>query len=605
MRDSMIRDEAVPSPRRRALLGALLAGLPACLPAAAEEAPVQPARAMAGAVEAELRRAETALQAALAGLETRPPPLAALDRAARGAALALGLNVVALDGRLGQLVNAEVPAGLPLPASPAADLAADALEGGRPALGVVEAADGPPLLGLAVPSGSGRAGIVLVALLPASHLAALLAGAPGAERAAAARLVVQPDGQPARPLAETPAAAPPPDAVAATLPLARDGRFAVTVLAAPPPAAAPPRDWTWPALTLASLGIAGAALLRRRRPAATPDTDARRALGELRAICDTIPVGLALLDRGGVLLSANRRVAAFVGLPTEFLVGRAAGDVLPPPLAEAIESAHAGVLRDGRPVLDRPCAVETAGVLLHTRDLLVSCHPVGGEAGAIQAVSVAIQDVTERSRAEAGRDLLVRELNHRVKNVLATVQTIAQQTLRSAAGDPQAFAQGFGERLRALARAHDLLTAHAWGDAEMAAVTRTALSPWLEDPRLRLEAGPPVLLRPSQAQALVLAFHELATNAAKHGALTRDGGEVRLRWSQDGAGLVTLTWRESGGPPIVAPPARRGFGTRLLGQALRQDLGAGATADLAFEPQGLSATVRFRAGVLAAEPVAA
>jgi PAS domain S-box-containing protein len=605
MRDCMIRDRAVPSPRRRGLLlGALLAGLPASR-AVAAEAPALPARAMADAIGAELRRVETTLQAALAGLETRPPPLAALDRAARGGALALGLNVVALDGRLAQLVNAEVPPGTPLPASPAAELAADALEGGRPALGVVEAPDGARLLGLAVPSGSGRGGIVLVALLPPAHLAALLAAAPGAERIAAARLVAQPEGRPEQLLAESQAAAPPPDAVAATQPLARDGRFAVTVLAAPPAAVSPARDRMWPALTVVSLGIAGAALLLRRRRPVAPDTDARRALGELRAICDTIPVGLALLDRNAVLLSANRRVAAFVGLPAEFLVGRAAGDVLPPALAEAIESAHAGVLRDGRAVLDRPCAVEAAGMLRHTRELLVSCHPVGGEAGAIQAVSVAIQDVTERSRAEAGRDLLVRELNHRVKNVLATVQTIAQQTLRSAAGDPGSFAQGFGERLRALARAHDLLTAHAWGEAEMAAVTRTALSPWLEDPRLRLDAGPPVLLRPSQAQALVLAFHELATNAAKHGALTRDGGEVRLRWSQDGSGLVTLTWRESGGPPILAPPERRGFGTRLLAQALRQDLGTGATADLAFEPQGLAATVRFRAGVLAAEPVAA
>jgi PAS domain S-box-containing protein len=316
----------------------------------------------------------------------------------------------------------------------------------------------------------------------------------------------------------------------------------------------------------------------------------------LRAICDTIPVGLALLDSRGLLLSANLRLGAFAGLPAESLPGRLAADVLPPPLADAILAGKAQVMRDGRPVLDAPLSVEAPGVLRHTRHLLVSCHPVRGPSGRIEAVSATVQDVTERARAEAGRDLLVHELNHRVKNTLVTVQTLAQQTLRHAGDDPAAFERSFAERLRTLARAHDLLTAHAWGPTELRLVVQAALAPWLGDVRLTTEDGPAVMLRPTQAQALVLGLHELATNAVKHGALTRDEGHVRLGWTMDREAMVVLRRTESGGPLVPPQPARRGFGTRLLERALRQDLGSGAVPEIVYDPRGLRVTIRFRPG---------
>ncbi len=612
------------------LLPSLLAGMPARADPAAR-GPAILAQLLAERVDGELGRVEAVLLTAVTGLETARGPggapvvlLSSADRLARGAATSLGLPIVVLDSRLAPLVDSTVAAGVPLPASPAAELAADALDAGRPVVGLVSPAGEAPMPALAVPAmgPGGRPLGAMVALLTPERLASLFAATlpPGMPSGAVgwARLeAAGPDAQPlllaqARSGAE--AADLPPELEIATRALRRQPQWNVAIatpavplrLAPPqdPPAAPAPEagsslPWTLGAGVLGLLG--GAVLARRGRRAATDtppepgEQEARQALAELRSIIDTIPVGLALIDPSGRVLSVNRRIAVFSGLPEDALTGRQAGAVLPPLLAETIEGALAEVLRTGRPVLDVPVAMEASGALRHTRHLLVSCHPVRDASRRVEAVSTAIQDVTERTRAEAGRNLLVRELNHRVKNCIATVQTIAQQTLRNAGGDMGEFARGFGERIRALARAHDLLTVHAWGEADLLAVTRAALSPWLDDNRIVIEPGATVMLRPAQAQALVLAFNELATNASKYGALTREEGRVRLRWQLDGDGFAQLTWTETGGP-VVEQPTRRGFGTRLLEQALRHDLGSGATSAMDFAPSGLRAAMRFRPG---------
>ena len=190
------------------------------------------------------------------------------------------------------------------------------------------------------------------------------------------------------------------------------------------------------------------------------------------------------------------------------------------------------------------------------------------------------------------------ELNLRVKNAMATVQAVDDQTLRGTAGDPGRFVADFTARLRTLARAHDLLTRRGWEPAGVEEVARAALAPWLE------EAGEGrvsfagawdgrAMVSPRQAQALVLALHELATNAAKHGALSRPGGRVELRCGVGEGGTLVLGWGETGGPPLAGRPARRGFGTRLLEHGLQRDLGPGASVGLRFEPQGLRAVIRL------------
>jgi two-component sensor histidine kinase len=215
----------------------------------------------------------------------------------------------------------------------------------------------------------------------------------------------------------------------------------------------------------------------------------------------------------------------------------------------------------------------------------------------------AAEEATEELRKAARwRELLIHELNHRVKNVLATVQSLAFQTLRSTRGEPDRFVQDFTGRLRTLAQAHDLLTARKWEGAELNDLVEAALKPWRDEGRVLLSGPGLVQLAPHTAQALALALHELATNAVKYGALSRPEGRVEVRWDQlreeqlgEGC-LIELLWVEVGGPPLDGPPQQRGFGTRLLERGLARDLGPDALVDLRFEPGGVQAVFRFRSG---------
>lgn len=184
-------------------------------------------------------------------------------------------------------------------------------------------------------------------------------------------------------------------------------------------------------------------------------------------------------------------------------------------------------------------------------------------------------DISERKVAEDHRQLLLNELNHRVKNTLATVQSIAAQSFRRTAQNEDY--QWFEGRLIALSKAHDVLSRENWQAAELRELIVQAVAPFQSHGRLRfLLAGPALRLRPKHALALAMALHELCTNAAKYGALSRDGGQVRVHWqltrAEDGQ-CLQLRWEESGGPAVV-PPGRKGFGSRLLERGLAGELNA-------------------------------
>jgi two-component sensor histidine kinase len=244
----------------------------------------------------------------------------------------------------------------------------------------------------------------------------------------------------------------------------------------------------------------------------------------------------------------------------------------------------------------------TRRIVASLRVLRMLDEGAGGLPDRVPSTAVREVDDVVRLLADAYRRqaLLVAELNHRVKNTLATVQSVAAQTLRSARGDTVRFTHEFGQRLQVLAAAHNLLTVHSWGWTDLAAVVQAALGPWLDDdegggaPRVVVHGPPGTLLAPRQAQAVVLGLHELATNAVKYGALSRAVGQVELDWSRGPDGAVELRWAEAGGPPVAGPPERRGFGTRLLERGLAQDLGPDAVVELRFEPAGLHARIRFR-----------
>jgi two-component sensor histidine kinase len=213
---------------------------------------------------------------------------------------------------------------------------------------------------------------------------------------------------------------------------------------------------------------------------------------------------------------------------------------------------------------------------------------------AYRSVGVA-RDVTERARDAERQQLLLGELNHRVRNTLASVLSLAQQTAQDAASIP-AFLDSFRARVLALSTAHNLLTRGHWQGASLGDLVGTILAPERAADTARVEiAGPACELPPHKALAMTMGLHELATNARKYGALSPAGGRLSVTWSLGEAPerRLALVWRERGGPP-VAPPTRTGFGTRLLRRALGADLDG--TVALDFAAEGLTCTFDFPLG---------
>jgi len=196
-------------------------------------------------------------------------------------------------------------------------------------------------------------------------------------------------------------------------------------------------------------------------------------------------------------------------------------------------------------------------------------------------------EIEQRRKAEEQQTLLINELNHRVKNTLAIVQSLAQQTFKTEV--PTDVARGaFGARLNALAAAHDLLTRRNWEKASLSEIilSSVAATAGAASGRITCE-GPDVILLPQTAVSLAMAIHELSTNAIKYGALSNDTGAVTVVWqisSGQGQPRILLEWKEVGGPP-VAPPARKGFGARMIERGLAADLSGEVALD--FAPTGL------------------
>jgi PAS domain S-box-containing protein len=202
-----------------------------------------------------------------------------------------------------------------------------------------------------------------------------------------------------------------------------------------------------------------------------------------------------------------------------------------------------------------------------------------------------VMDTTERKQAEERQRLLVNELNHRVKNTLATVQAIVSQTLRSTP-DPESAFERVQARLMALSNTHNLLTATSWTGATLGDVLGAELRPYRSQGERVVLRGPPVALNARTALAFGLIAHELATNAAKYGALSVPAGRLEISWrvtGEEGSRQVELTWREQDGPS-VAEPTRKGFGSRLVERSIRDLHG---TAEVDYAPAGLVCHMSF------------
>jgi PAS domain S-box-containing protein len=216
--------------------------------------------------------------------------------------------------------------------------------------------------------------------------------------------------------------------------------------------------------------------------------------------------------------------------------------------------------------------------------------PLRDTAGNLVGAINMLVDISERKRAENAQKVLIDELNHRVKNTLATVQSLASQTARHA-GTLEEFVPTFEGRLLALARAHDLLTKRNWQDAPFARLVHDVVAP-VSGARVMTE-GPHVNLETRTALSMTMVLNELLTNAAKYGALSAPNGSVSLRWrvhTTEHHPTLECEWQESGGPHVM-PPKRRGFGTRLMERCVEHDLAG--EFDLVFEPEGTRCRMAF------------
>lgn len=257
------------------------------------------------------------------------------------------------------------------------------------------------------------------------------------------------------------------------------------------------------------------------------------------------------------------------------------------PLATSADTAPRGVLILGanpyRRREDDAFENFAALVVRQIASTIVNIEAFEAERERAKSADSLTLEIEHRRRIERHQNLLLDELNHRVKNTLATVQAMAMQTMK---GVDVAARDAFLARLFALSGQHDLLTLDNWEGASLEGVVRRALRPWREDEQARFQIeGPAVHLEPKRALALGMAFHELATNAARYGALSNAAGTVHVSWAlQPDGHTMKFVWEECGGPP-VSEPERRGFGLRLIEHGMSRELSGKVTLD--FRPEGL------------------
>jgi PAS domain S-box-containing protein len=274
---------------------------------------------------------------------------------------------------------------------------------------------------------------------------------------------------------------------------------------------------------------------------------------------------------------------AMLGRSAEDILGCTDAEILPRDGAAAMMAIKREVLSTGEAKRAEIPLEDVRGMRWH--DLHI--EPLRNEAREIVGLTCAAVDVTERKEGEAHLRLLLRELTHRSKNLLAVIQAMARQTAHHA-GSIDAFLAQFGSRLQALAASHDLLVRESWYGASLGELIRSQLSSYLDGAPVQVTMeGPAIALKPEAAQNLGLALHELAINAAKFGALSVPAGRVSITWARrdsDADKAVELDWREQLGPKVKAR-RKKGFGSMVIERNLARALDA--EVNMEFEPDGL------------------
>lgn len=313
---------------------------------------------------------------------------------------------------------------------------------------------------------------------------------------------------------------------------------------------------------------------------APPADDRRRAeserrLAQLAAVVETSSEALISVAMDGSIMTWNPGAERLFGHTEAEAVGRNI-TLIVPERDFSSNGIAGGVMREGRAMNVRTERIHKDGSRL---TVAVSAAPMRNEAGGIIGVSSVIRDISDALRAEERQKLLMRELAHRGKNLLAVIQSIARHSL-TADHCAASVRDGLVERIAAMARTYQSLNAEGFEGAKLSELARLELEPFSS--RVRAE-GPEILLRTGEAQTFGMMLHELATNAVKYGALSNGAGLVDLTWtvqpSEDGA-LFAFEWKESGGPPVKAP-ARGGFGSTLITSVVEQTFASAPVIEFA------------------------
>jgi PAS domain S-box-containing protein len=309
-----------------------------------------------------------------------------------------------------------------------------------------------------------------------------------------------------------------------------------------------------------------------------PGTDVTDRARQYRATFENAAVGIAYLSPDVKWLRVNRTFARIVGYTPDELVCKSVQDITHPDDLES-SLAEAERLRSGRAdsyeLEKRYVRKDGTPVWVHITGTAVRRND-----GSVDQFVAMIQDITERKEDEEREHLLMREINHRAKNMLSVVDAIAHQT---ATRNPDDFVERFSERIQALSANQDLLIRNEWKGVDVEDLVLAQLLHFrdLVSTRIAIQ-GPKLRLKPAAAQAIGLALHELATNAGKYGALSTDSGRVDINSGTHG-GTFTMSWTEREGPP-TSPPHRRGFGTIVLKDMAERSVGG--EVDLDYAPSG-------------------
>jgi two-component system CheB/CheR fusion protein len=318
------------------------------------------------------------------------------------------------------------------------------------------------------------------------------------------------------------------------------------------------------------------------------------------AIVKQATVGVAETDLQGRFMLTNARFRHIVGRSDQELQLLRLDDIIHRDDREDYREHFSRMVAEGTAFQAEKRYMRPDGADVWVHD---SVSPVVGQHGKPNSVLTITLEIGERKRAEEQTSLLLGELDHRVKNILSIMSAVIAQTLKTSPS-PEAFAAAMESRITAIARAHSLLTDGGCGAASLRDLVATELAPYDRAGANISVIGPSVALTPKAGLAMAMAIHELASNAAKYGALSLPGGRVAVTWSFDDNAnrMLGFTWLETGGPPITRPPSRRGFGTTLIERTLAHEFDA--TVERRFLPTGLrcSIDIPFSAEVIYASP---